>query len=383
MNRSKSTQVFWAVLILGMVISLSGCGVIGQVGRSSSTGTDTLQYAEFTDQMVQERKDQVLIEVPRAYELMQIALSLTEASQRQPYRYTHPDTDYYHEVQEHFKPFKDHPLIQTLDETMRNPTSYRAIFDHRFTVDGLVPSPIYRVDHLSGAFRSSLDLLEDFAAEADFDGFYASHEPYYRDQIQRYREIVPVRELWEYMEDNFSTGIDSVHIVLSPLMVGTNNTIKFVDRDQDFYEMLLFVPGPNVIQDHPSIPAGAADQVLIRSVFTEIDHNYVNPAADQHLEEIDRAMRRLSDWHTGSGYTSPVEKFNEYFTWAIYFPWAKSYYPTREYQEIYQITMERMQYRGFIRFEDFTQELLRQEELHPERTLEEQIPVLVQWMKEQ
>lgn len=381
--RSKVYLLLGLIFFLSVMVNAAGCGRIEQFTRSSSTGTDSLQYADFTDQMVEERKGQVVIEVPPAYELMQIALSLTRASQQQPYRYTHPETAYYQQVQDHFGPFRDHELIKTLDDTIRNPTSYRAIFDHQITPDGLVPSSVYQVDHLSGAFQTSLDLLKEFAVETDFEDFYTAHQPYYQDQIQRYQEIVPVRGIWEFLEVNFSTEIDSVRIVLSPLMVGTNNTIKFVDREQDFYESLLFVPSPNVIQDHPSIPAEAADQVLTRSMFTEIDHNYVNPATDQYLEEIDRAMRRLSDWHTGSGYTSPAEKFNEYFTWAVFFPWAKQYYSPQDYQDIYQITMERMQYRGFIRFEAFTQELLRQVDLHPEKTLEEHMPVMIQWMKAQ
>ncbi len=189
--------------------------------------------------------------------------------------------------------------------------------------------------------------------------------------------------IWKFMEENFSRTVDCYHIVLSPLMVGTNNTVQYVDRDHQYTEILLFVPSPLVMQNHPLIPAETADLVLTRSVFTEIDHNYVNRATDRHLEDIDRAMRRLADWHTGSGYPTAARKFDEYFTWGIFLPWAGEYYPDKQYREIYQVTLQHMEQRGFIQFEAFAEELLRLHAENPEKPLEEQIPAMIAWMADQ
>lgn len=379
----KSTRKHLLVIILLIALGATGCSALEQMGRSSSLGTDTIQYADFPEQTLRDRQGQVLIEVPPIYELMQVGLALTEASEAQPYRYTHPETEYYRKMRETFDPYQDHAWIAALNEETRSPTSYRAIFAYQFTPQGIEGPQIYGVDHLSAAFQPSLDLMADFAKETNFDAFYQQHQPFYQDEIQRYQDTVPVQSIWDFMEENFSTEVDSYHIVLSPLMVGTNNTIKFVDRENDFTEILLFVPSPVVMRNHPLIPEEAASQTLTRSVFTEIDHNYVNPATDRHLEAIDRAMRRLSDWHTGSGYPTAALKFNEYFTWAIFFPWAEQYYSGEQYEAIFEITVEHMNMRGFIQFEAFAEELIRLYRSNPEIPLEEQIPAMVAWMAEQ
>ncbi len=180
---------FWkAVLYLilfFLVFFSSGCRVFERINRSSSVGTDTLQYAEFPPEIVSARRGAVLIEVPPVYELMQVGLALTDVSQTQPFRYTHPDTEYYRKMMETFGDDRDHPWITALNESMQSPTSYRAIFAYQLTEEGIEGPDSYHVDHLSAAFQPQLDLMADFAEETGFMDFYRQHRPFYEDEIRR------------------------------------------------------------------------------------------------------------------------------------------------------------------------------------------------------
>ena len=368
-------------MLLGL--TSSACSRMMDFNRSSSTATDTLQYADFDADEVAGRQGKVHVLIPPAYELIQVAIALTETSQQQPYRYIHPGTAYYQEVQDSFQPQADHPLIQDLDEKLHSPTSYRALFGYQLTEEGLTLNAPYHLDHLSSSFRSLLDELGDFAQESNFQDFYQSHADFYQEQIDLYREFVPVHDIWKFMEANFPAEIDSYRIILSPLMVGTNNTIKFQTPAGDFTEILLFVPAYHVMDPHPSFAPAFAPLEMTRSVFTEIDHNYVNPVTDRYLESIDEAMPRLQDWHTGRGYPTAALKFNEYYTWAVFFSWAREFYPEEDFQHIARLTLERMDQRGFVRFEPFVEQLLALEREFPDKTLAELMPLMIEWMGEQ
>jgi len=57
-------------------------------------------------------------------------------------------------------------------------------------------------------------------------------------------------------------------------------------------------------------------------VFTEIDHNYVNPGTSKYEKLIDSIFSNRSAWtkHGNSSdyYDSPVRVFNEYMTHAAF-----------------------------------------------------------------
>jgi hypothetical protein len=191
------------------------------------------------------------------------------------------------------------------------------------------------------------------------------------------------------MEANFPARYDAYTIVLSPLMRGTNNTWRFRDREAGYEEIVMFVPSPNIIATAVADPeSGLSEEVgdvlLTRSVFTEIDHNYVNPVTDEHLKAIDRAMRPLDAWNDGAGsYGNPAMTFNEYVTWAIFGLYAGFRYEPSVAEAAWDRTRATMAWRGFPRFDAFYDTLETRYAARADgETAAELIPEMIAWMKD-
>jgi hypothetical protein len=113
-----------------------------------------------------------------------------------------------------------------------------------------------------------------------------------------------------------------------------------------------------------------------RLVFTEIDHNFVNPVTDQHRDLVNGAFDNRSEWTTdaSSFYQSPSAVFNEYMTWAVFLVYLEGRVSAEDFTEVVTMTTTMMEgSRRFQRFGRFAQELLR---LYRERPSGSRIPDL-------
>jgi hypothetical protein len=67
-------------------------------------------------------------------------------------------------------------------------------------------------------------------------------------------------------------------------------------------------------------------------VFSEIDHNYVNPVSDKYKKEINKIMgdEHRSKWIKANGdgkyYGTGYKVFNEYMTHAVYLIYTNEFY---------------------------------------------------------
>ena len=385
---SRYRVPLFLLTLVSVLLVTSGCA--GWFGvRVSSSPTANLNIATFTESHLDAYRDRVTIVVPEVYELMQVAIALTSTSQEHPYRYTDPDTAYYQAVMDHFAPYRDHALIEALDDALSGPTAYRATFAYHFDGDELVEGGQYSVTGLNRAFEGLLPEMEAFARESGFRAFYADHADFYQAQVDTYRRVVDPAHIWQWMEANFPARYDAYTIVLSPLMNGTNNTWRFRDREAGYEEIVMFAPSPNVfapdVEDPDvNISQEVADVILARAVFTEIDHNYVNPVTDEHLKAIDRAMRPLEAWNEGAGsYGSPALTFNEYFTWAIFGLYAETRYEPSLAAAAWDRTRAMMDWRGFPRFDAFYEELHNAySERRTDETVADLLPEMIAWMQD-
>jgi hypothetical protein len=95
-------------------------------------------------------------------------------------------------------------------------------------------------------------------------------------------------------------------------------------------------------------------------VFTEIDHNYINPLSDKYLEEINTFIGDLEKWNNMKyrDYPSAVSTFNEYMTYAFYTLYVMDSYNQEDAELIIKRCEEVMHNRGFIQFSEFNQKLM-------------------------
>ena len=321
--------------------------------------------------------------VPEVFELANVILYLSSLSDSTG---NHPqETAYTDAVTTHFTPFRRHALVRLLDKhAASNAAGFSLYYGFRensygFAFDDwdrLTAVPYHlpvTADFYSGlapftfmGFADLLYLVQDFAQQSGFRQFYRDHAKYYAEQIKQQRQLMPVGRMWEWMEREFPERMDHYAIVFSPLIGGSHSTQRFqedpFDRPYSFHESIMFVNGPDNIltSSYDSITQEALQSGI---VFTEIDHNYVNPVTKKYRDVITVKMAQLGDWNNqvGSGYyNSPEATFNEYLTHALFCLYVQETYP----QEVADLVIEQRQQlmirRGFPLFQTFNQAFLTQ-----------------------
>ena len=316
------------------------------------------------------------------FELANVAIAISEEGLKNPHR-VHKRGPYYERVLKHFLPFKGHPLI-TQPDLQRNYTYFFRDNSvcYRFEGDRIVPSgyPSMRTPDLFGKHRAE---AEDFAAVSGFRKFYRDNLSYYREQIQRYEQKVPLRRMQTWLEAR--SPIRNLHyrIVFSPLLGSSHETCGF--ETNGVRETFMFVggPGERAGDDNP-----VGDALLALSVFTEIDHNYVNPITAQFASRVNEALADLDKWsnrQNAESYPRPEYVFNEYMTWGLFLLYAEDSYNRETFEAVRKREVEAMvNGRKFGRFAEFSDELLRLYERNgPPRALADCYPEMLAWAEGQ
>jgi hypothetical protein len=199
--------------------------------------------------------------------------------------------------------------------------------------------------------------LEDFSSQTGFREFYQSQREYYNRLIEMMTDQMPIDRQWKWLEDRFPDKYDYYKITFSPLVNGSHSTNNF--ETDDFKETIMFICGPIEGQ---KFPEKIKEGLMTRVVFTEIDHNYVNPISDKFEKEIDRAFKDRSEWTSGKdskNYGSPVSVFNEYMTWSVFNLYALDTYGEEDFKIINdRVELQMTEWRGFSKFKEFNQRLL-------------------------
>ncbi|WP_420460845.1 DUF4932 domain-containing protein [Neolewinella sp.] len=334
----------------------------------------------YSEEYKRANRGQFRAEIPPVEELYLIAFALTKLGEADD-NLSAKDSDYYTEVMNHFGQFRDHQLIVTLN-AVNDSLGIDGAYGHynnmrmnscmyRLTEDGKIANPgPYRV--LS--FESDNDqepLLEDFADFArtsQFAAFYENHLPLYNLLETQYQQEVDVHGMWDWLENRFPARYDSYVIYFSPLIGGYHATQRFTQ--DDFSETVMFVNAPS-----DDVAATA------RVVFTEIDHNYVNPVSDT-VTAVSTALLPLAYWNTGAqGYPNSYQTFNEYLTWAVFSLYLRDTFSEAVFTE--RNTREAgfmVDERGFPQFGAFNDFVLDWYATHPDRPLPELWPAALDWM---
>ena len=348
-------KLVWICAILLAVLVIGAFGFIGYFKWQSRP-----RPARYDTGYIRTHKGMVQIEIPGVYELTNIAIALTDYGLDNP-NAVRKGGEYYERVKEQFLSHRNHPLISTIGFSGKQSFSRYYGFRensarYRFDGDRIVLSGIYptRWAWFPDTFTDHLNLVEDFARETRFREFYRDNRSFYEEQIETYREVVPVKRMWEWLENQFPQRYDSCKVIFSPLIGGSHSTQRCAG--EGFREMIMFVSGPSFSLD---LADEVREGLLSRVVFTEMDHNYVNPTTWDFWFQVGGAFHRTERWNRQSGYRNPIQTFNEYMTWAVFLLYADDVYEGPAFEEIRRITIDTMvKRRKFIRFEEFSDKLL-------------------------
>lgn len=350
----------------------------------------------FSDSYIKKNKGRFHVEIPEVQELAKIMVALSKGGSADS-GITNMRTSYYQSVKYHFTPFRNHPVIDTISKYIKDETdsSYWYYYDwkmnanaYAFTKDGKIVNngPIRKMgfEVTTDPFIKYAHLVEDFAAKSGFRKFYAAHKPYYDSLLKDYIKYIPLQDMKQWLEFHFPVKSDYYLITFSPLTAGAHSTQTY--EDKDFNQTVMYIAG---ISNNSRYNQAINAMLNSRVVFTEIDHNYVNPIADKYIDDINIAMKEKDKWGKGlednSHYTTPINLFYEYMTWSVF-----SLYCLDKYHEndvsifLERMEMQMEQRRGFNNFKAFNRELIRLYKLHGKsKKVHELYPEIIEWSKKQ
>jgi hypothetical protein len=353
------------------------------------TRISTIPNFDFTEKYIKEHRNKFSIEIPEVQELIYIVFALTETGINSNYLID-KNSEYYKEVMKEFDGFKNDSLVLALEPLLKQEYDIEIKMDacgFYFQGDEIKKDSIYKT--LSWGDKNYIEpyiaQLEAFSKKTKFREFYKKHKQYYNFLINLMKIQTPIQKQWDWLEREFSLNYDNYRIYFSPLTSDGHSSNNF--KQEDFKQTAMFVSGPI---EKSKRNKGVVEGLTTRVVFTEIDHNYVNPTSDKYNLEINQSFKDLSKWATEDAlynYNSTYPVFNEYMTWAVFTLYAKDNFNETDFgilNTIVENQMSKPERRGFIKFKEFNHKLL---EFYINKSTNEKVedlyPKILKWCNEQ
>lgn len=317
----------------------------------------------YNEDYLADHKGKVTIDNPEFYELVNVLMFLSDfgTNEQMPFR----ETSYMERVEQHFALFREHKGVQNFNEVFSSVSDFdqKIQLYYQFRTDALSYSidengkitegPVYK--NLGGKFslKNWLKDIESFYSETSFGEFFNENESFYQKAIENSFEYAEPYKIWSWLEERSEIEIHSYKIIITHLTNGIHSTKSY--GDDSFSELIIFVSAPEPVENDLSKAKFA------RSVFTEIDHTYVNPYGIKNKAQIENVMGSASNWYDDTKtriYNSNLQVFLEYMTWGVFTLYANDTYPLSLSDEVNKSVVSFMEdQRGFKHFETFNQAL--------------------------
>ncbi len=330
----------------------------------------------FSEDYMNEMNDSVTFEIPEVQELLHIVMAISPYG-LQSDEIVDKSTEYYEQVLAHFGPFKEEKIVARVNQQLKRNRYSRLKMDavgFKFEVDQIVKSEIY--PEMNWDDRNWLEPLvselEEFAKVSSFRQFFSLQKDYYSYELDLLKSQLAVRDQWTWLEERSNSSYQSYRITFSPLTGGTHSTNRF--EKGDFRQAVMFIQsGLSKETYEGKYTDKQVEGLMGRIVFTEIDHNYVNPLSEMYEDQINRAFESVEDWNTGKyGYSSPMATFNEYMTHSLYSLYVLDNYSKDDADLIISKHEDLMaDRRGFYRYREFNDSLISLYRRNPELNLPE------------
>ncbi len=319
--------------------------------------------ANYSDDYIKAYSGKFTVEIPEVQELVHIVIALTPRGINDSDLVEHR-TSYYKEVMNYFSAFKSHLLVESVEKLIRTSISKYAKLkmsscNYYFKNNNIIKDTL--IENIgwdnTNYTKKILHSLEDFAYKSNFRAFYKSHQPYYDSLIQAQKKLVPLVKQWKWLENNFPEKYHSYRIIFSCLANGSHSTARF--EGNNFKQMMMFICPPF---QYPNFSESINEALISKIVFTEVDHNYINPISAEYMDEVNTAFAKRLIWTKGGNsndYNSPYAVFNEYMTFAVFLLYCHDIYQEIDYKLIKAKTeFQVSNLRGFINFKAFNESLL-------------------------
>jgi hypothetical protein len=150
----------------------------------------------------------------------------------------------------------------------------------------------------------------------------------------------------------------------------------------------MFVSGPNYYDTEPNASDALRQGIASGIVFTEIDHNYVNPVSRKYRSLIDSIFSNRTVWTDAGGdtrfYSSPESVFNEYMTHALFSLYVLDTYDPGTAQILISTREDLMvNRRHYRKFKEFNKALMEINQQNKSTKIADLYSSLLQWCKNQ
>jgi hypothetical protein len=224
-------------------------------------------------------------------------------------------------------------------------------YNYAFVGDSISVTGPYVNFEEGNSILDDIDLWEDFARESRFQDFYNAHRPVYESMVNDAKKHLPVQQMWQWCERRFPNRYNTYRIIISPLVNGFHSTQKI--ESKAFNECIMFICGAD---GYDGYTKKEKEGLYSGIVFTEIDHNYINPVSDRYRSQLDQVFDNdiwIKKQSQAEGYGDGTGYFNEYFTHAVYLLYVQDYYSKSELATISKNRIDLMLWRGFPKFKEF------------------------------
>jgi hypothetical protein len=248
---------------------------------------------------------------------------------------------------------------------------------HRVAWDGTKPNDLLPY----------LSQMRDFSNKSRFRDFYAAHQSFYQGQVRYFRDEIDIAGMMDWLRSRFpgSRPMDTVNIIFSPL-VGWNQSLTLLESN-GFRELQ---PHVNFPYPRPSDAGYSPAAVALRRgyiLFTELNHGFINPAAEPYEHEIAAALADRAFWvskgSAGDNYPNPSDLFNEMMNWGLVSLYLVDKAPAAERSRMIAALDPYMVRRGFLQFPAFNAFLV---ELYgsraPGTSVADLYPKIIAWFAE-
>jgi hypothetical protein len=326
--------------------------------------------------------------IPEMLELFNIASCLTELVNDTVISPIETNSIYFVEMQKHFSAFKNHDLIQKLNEKNRK-NLYHYITNREYAINFYFEGNKIKEKNifnwklktrqlvLGNTFKKQRRLWEDFAQKSGFRAFYAAHQAEYDRRLSKMQQYLPADKMITWLDAQFGSFNNNYRIITSPLIGATHSTFQTVDNTRNI-----------VVSDADKYNSENIEKeiALYSSIsFTEFDHQHCNRLREQFQKEVEAAFSNRSAWNNNrlndTYYSKNHKLFDEYLTHAVHIVYLKDNYSKETFEYVKQRRIEmNKQRRGLAQFDGFTEELLRlYAAKSANQTLKDMMPDLLKW----
>lgn len=348
-----SPRICWTdALIVVLVAAALGLACVPVTAQPSTV--------TFPPEYIAAHKGRNAYVVSPALELANIIVAVAFRDAEMRHHPLRRQTAYYEEVLAYFSPYATHPVFDAvgLDPdnlytyTLLRNSSYRWYLCGDDWCHDEFLGKWWRGDKRD-VFTENVEPIADFARETGFQAFYEAHQPYYETLAEIYETRVNLDEMIRWLTSNFGGHYDAYTILFSPLIIGNQTTTRKVGSD--FSQVFMIVDPPAEVEDMTKALNS------FKWVFTELDHQFVNPVSDQYAERIQSIFGDRELWTAGkqsSGYKNGLSIFNEYMTWAVYIAYVDDHFDASVAEVHTVAVVEFMEdKRGFPLYGEFVAEL--------------------------